>query len=130
MASTMGQPTPQVHQDPGMHQNQITAASAINVILGLWLIISPWIFAYTLMTGALWNSIIVGVIIVIVALIHFFNRSHLAWPSWINIVLGLWTIISPWVFGYSSVTNAMWNSVIVGVLVAAVAVWNIIASNS
>ncbi|TAK09879.1 MAG: hypothetical protein EPO39_01475 [Candidatus Manganitrophaceae bacterium] len=36
---------------------------------------------------------------------------------WINFILGLWLIISPFLLGYSHVRPAMWNEIIVGVLV-------------
>lgn len=36
---------------------------------------------------------------------------------WINFFLGLWLVISPFVLGYGNIRAAMWNEVIVGVLV-------------
>lgn len=36
---------------------------------------------------------------------------------WINFILGLWLIISPFLLGYSNVRPAMWNEMIVGILV-------------
>ncbi len=36
---------------------------------------------------------------------------------WINFILGLWLIISPFLLGYSNVRPAMWNEIIIGVLV-------------
>lgn len=36
---------------------------------------------------------------------------------WINFILGLWLIISSFLLGYSNVRPAMWNEIIVGVLV-------------
>lgn len=37
---------------------------------------------------------------------------------WINGLLGLWLIVAPFVLRYSNVRAAMWNEVIVGILVA------------
>lgn len=36
---------------------------------------------------------------------------------WMNFILGLWLIISPFLLGYSNVRPAMWNQIIIGVLV-------------
>ena len=46
-----------------------------------------------------------------------------AWEEWTNVVLGVWLAISPWVLGFSSHFAAMVNAVIVGVVVAALALW-------
>jgi hypothetical protein len=42
--------------------------------------------------------------------------------SWINFVLGLWLIIAPFALRYSTVSTAMWNNVIVGIVVAVLAI--------
>nr|WP_152946416.1 SPW repeat protein [Desulfofundulus thermobenzoicus] len=35
-----------------------------------------------------------------------------------GIIFGIWLIIAPFVLGYSHVVNAMWNDIILGILVA------------
>lgn len=45
------------------------------------------------------------------------------WQGWVNLILGLWLIISPWVLGFSTVAGAMWNSLIVGIVVAILSYW-------
>jgi len=39
------------------------------------------------------------------------------WQDWANLVLGVWLILSPWLLGFSGIPSAMWNAVIVGVVV-------------
>jgi len=39
--------------------------------------------------------------------------------GWIGIILGIWLIIAPFVLRYQNITNAMWNDIILGVLVVA-----------
>lgn len=95
---------------------------AVNALLGLWLVISPWLFVYAGHTAAAWNAWVVGVI-VLVAAIAALTRFH-EWEEWVNAVLGLWLIISPWLTGYAEVTAAVWNHVIVGILTAVLAVWS------
>jgi hypothetical protein len=41
-----------------------TAASWLNALLGIWLIISPWVYGFA-GTGQEWNSIVVGIIVLI-----------------------------------------------------------------
>ena len=45
------------------------------------------------------------------------------WQDPVNLVLGLWMIVSPWVLAYQAEPRPMWNSVIVGILIAAAAVY-------
>ena len=42
------------------------------------------------------------------------------WEEWLNLVVGLWVIVSPWVLGFQG-TTAMNVHVIIGVIVAALA---------
>lgn len=41
--------------------------------------------------------------------------------NWINLIAGLWLIFAPWLLGFSGTTYALWNSVILGLIVAIVA---------
>jgi len=38
--------------------------------------------------------------------------------GWIGIILGTWLIIAPFVLRHQNITYAMWNDIILGVLVA------------
>jgi SPW repeat-containing protein len=42
--------------------------------------------------------------------------------SWINFVLGLWLIIAPFVLRFSTDKMAMWDSVILGIVIAILAI--------
>ncbi|HHV56018.1 MAG TPA: SPW repeat protein [Firmicutes bacterium] len=42
----------------------------------------------------------------------------MTWQAWVNIILGLWLIVSPWVLKFSDQSTPMWNSIIVGIVVA------------
>lgn len=41
----------------------------------------------------------------------------MSYIPWFNFTLGLWLIISPFLLGYSHLRAAMWNEIIVGVLI-------------
>lgn len=38
-----------------------------NVVLGAWLLISPWVLGYSASTGLMWNAVITGALIVLFA---------------------------------------------------------------
>ena len=94
----------------------------VNVLLGLWLIVSPWALAFVANSTASWNVWIIGTIIAVAsaaALVAF----H-AWEEWVNIALAAWLIISPWIFGFADLQAAMWNQIIVGLIVGGLAIWS------
>jgi hypothetical protein len=104
---------------------QIRTASGINVILGIWLIISPWVYGYAgTATNAMSSSVIVGVLVLIFSALRYNTPHSRTVLSWANIVLGAWTVLSPWIFRLTDHTGYIFNSVIVGILVAALAIWS------
>ena len=40
----------------------------VNTGLGLWLVISPWILGFTPETSATWNTVIVGLVVLVMSL--------------------------------------------------------------
>ncbi len=93
----------------------------VNLLLGLWLFFTPF-FGFGMMTGAAaLNGYIFGAIIVVLSIVALFQPQF--WEEWINLFIGLWLIIAPFVLGYAVGMFFMWNSVIVGLLVGGAAVW-------
>ncbi|GGM95528.1 hypothetical protein GCM10007092_06270 [Thermus composti] len=90
-----------------------------NLVLGVWLILSPWLLGYSGTPAALWNAVLIGIVVGFMALLHL--RGGPMWEEWLNVLLGVWLILSPWILGFSGMANATWNAVIVGLLVGALA---------
>lgn len=99
--------------------------SWVNFILGLWLIVAPFVLPYRDISAALWNNVIVGVIIAVLAGWRALGKEsvRMTVTSWVVALLGLWTMIAPFVLRYAGNANAMWNGVIVGIVVAIVATY-------
>jgi len=112
------------------HYGQVRFASGINIIAGIWTIISPWVYGFYNGVGNVWNSVIVGIIIAIFAAIRFFGTAGTVWLSWINALLGIWLILSPWIYGFTDNTGRKWNSVIVGIVVLVLSIWSAVATSS
>jgi SPW repeat len=107
------------------HSSQIAIASGINVLLGIWLVVSPWFYGYaTASTDVTWNSVIVGLLIVICAAVRSFAPLRRAALSGVNILLGIWVLLSPWVYGYSADVPRLGTNVVVGIVVIALAIWS------
>ena len=92
-----------------------------NVVLGLWLAISPWARSYANAATPAWNAHIVGVIIAVAALAAL--TAFQQWEEWVNTALGAWLMVSPYVLGFSALTYPLWNQIIVGLAVAVLATW-------
>jgi hypothetical protein len=97
-------------------------ASGLNILAGIWVFISAWVFAGG-GAGAVWNSIIVGILIVIFAAIRM-SRSAPVWPAWLNVILGIWLIISPWIYGFALDSGRRTNDIIFGIVVIVLAIWS------
>ncbi len=100
-----------------------TALDIVNVVAGLGLFLSPWYLGYTDETYAAWNAWIVGAVVALVAIGALVAFSE--YEEWANLVLGLWSVVAPWVLGFSTVVAATWAHVIAGVVIAVLAAGNI-----
>ena len=50
-------------------------------------------------------------------------RAWTRWQSWLNVIVGIWMFISPWVLRYTDVSDGALNAWIFGVVTVLVAVW-------
>jgi hypothetical protein len=91
-------------------------------ILGIWLVLSPWALHFNLETRALENALVVGALILLAEVVEL--SVFRDWEEWINVVAGAWLAVSPWALGIVSAT-ARWNFVIVGVVVVALALYEL-----
>lgn len=90
-------------------------ASRITLLAGVWLFISPWIYADHGYPDA-WNIRIAGVLIFLFALMRL-NRPSAVGLSWANTILGIWIFVSPWVYGYTGRTGEVIISLVTGLIV-------------
>ncbi len=93
----------------------------LNVILGVWLFLSPWILGFSGAGNAAWNAWIIGVAIVVFAAIAVSTPRQ--WEEIVNLLLGIWMVISPWVLACAGTRAAEANAIIVGLLVILFAGW-------
>lgn len=107
------------------------AAQAIDglaLLAGLYLAISPWVVAFNGQTRISVNNLITGLLLAALALGFASAYGRTYGLTWIAPILGIWTIVSPWVIR-SATTETIWNNVVTGVVIlllglAAMAVGN------
>ena len=95
-------------------------ASWINIALGIWVIISPFVVQFARLPAAMWNNVIDGIVILVLAIIRTSATRHPGW-SWPNVILGIWMIISPFALG-AMTTAILWNNILLGIMIALIAI--------
>lgn len=114
----------------------------VTFVLGLWTIASPFLFFIPgtagspapAVSGAMdwsfyassivqWNFYIVGLALAVVGIVALY--SHRLWEEWIDVILGVWLLISPWALRYTTQSILTWDAVITGLVIAVLAVWTL-----
>jgi SPW repeat len=96
------------------------AAAILNVIAGIWLIISPFVLGYT-GGDATWNPIVFGAFVGILALARTVGGVRAVWLSWLNMAIGVWLFSAA--FWLADSSQASWNVGILGVVVFVLGAW-------
>jgi hypothetical protein len=99
------------------------AIDLVNVFLGYCLALAPGLapegLGFTGEMAAAWNAWIVGAAIALIAFGALFAFRE--WEEWVNLALGVWAILAPWLLGFATVTAAMYAHVIIGLIVGVLA---------
>jgi heme/copper-type cytochrome/quinol oxidase subunit 3 len=103
----------------GTREAKETAIDLVNVILGLCLVFAPWALGFTSEMAATRNAWIVGAAIALIALGALFAFRE--WEEWVNLALGVWAILAPWLLGFATVAAALYAHVIIGLIVGVLA---------
>lgn len=94
----------------------------VNVILGLWLAASAWVFVLNAGDGPIvWSSWSAGGAIVALAAFSMYKPSVRA--DALGVMVGIWLMVSPWMLGLSHLSSAAMNAIIMGLLVVGYALW-------
>jgi hypothetical protein len=110
------------------HSGQVSAASGLDVLAGIWLIISPWALHFSSLSTTTANAVVLGVVIACLALSRFFGGAG-PWASWVNFALGIWVLISPWVLTYAIYATPRQNAVLMGIIVLILGFWCAVAGS-
>ena len=95
-----------------------------DVVIGVWLIGSPWILGFWLDKPAMGNACGVGVGLIVYNLMCAARQTD-SGQEIINILLGLWLIASPFALGFSAQIAQSVNVALTGCLVVVLAIWQL-----
>jgi hypothetical protein len=85
-----------------------------NLLLAIVLFTAPWFFAHASRTAVVDLRLSSAAIIILsLAAIIAFST----WEEWVNLLLGLWLVVSPWLLGFAH-TRAMHYSIAIGAAIA------------
>jgi hypothetical protein len=104
-------------EDAMENWNNAKLCDVANLVLGAVLFFSPWMFGFE--AGKISeNANITGLVIAIIAIAAL--AAFAVWEEWLNLIVGLWALVSPWVLGFQG-TTAMTVHVVIGLAVAVLA---------
>jgi hypothetical protein len=87
-----------------------------NFVLGVLLFVSPWALGYADQEMAARIAWIGGLIVAILSFAAIIKFAE--WEEWVNLLVGLAVIVSPFAFGFTGVTHAVLAHYVLGFLIA------------
>jgi hypothetical protein len=96
-------------------------AEGLVLLTGLYLAISPWVVGFDAMRSITVNNLITGIALSLMGagLASAYGRMH--GLAWVAPIVGIWTIITPWVIrGGVATTATIANNVAVGAVAVVV----------
>ncbi|MET8989653.1 SPW repeat protein [Nonomuraea wenchangensis] len=95
------------------------ALDGLTLLAGLYLAISPWVASFTQLGRLTVSNLVTGLAVAALAVgfATAYGRTH--GLAWVAPVIGVWTIIAPWVmYGSAAPGGAVLNNVVVGIWIA------------
>lgn len=99
------------------------APNALNILLGAALVLAPWYLGLGYDTAAARNAFISGGAITAIAVLALSKTYD--WEEYLNLALGLWVSMAPWVLGFAEAGSATWLHLVIGLAVAALAAFEL-----
>lgn len=101
-------------------------------VLGLWLIASPWIVGFGDLTAAMWNGVLGGIVVAVLAMAAILQYRE--WEEWVDGLVGVWFVLSPWILGFAGFAaetatghlGASINFVLAGLIAMGLSAWSLV----
>jgi hypothetical protein len=112
------------------YPNASKSGSSLVLVAGLWFFASPWVYGSYLLRES-WNNWIVGAVITILAIVRLstVDLKRTQWITLVNCLLAIWIFVSPWIYQYRDNEDRLINSVCVGVILFAVALFSAVTAS-
>ena len=97
----------------------------VTLVLGLWIIVSPWILGFAATANAAWTYYLVGALVTIFSAIALIGGRGPA-PHWVVGLFAAWFAGSPWMLNYATLNVAAATAVVTGIVTAVLAIWALV----
>lgn len=98
-------------------RSQVQVAGGLSVVAGLWLIVSPWVLGFSNARTPTVDVVVVGAVVGALALMRARGAPDAEWLSWLNALVALWLVVSPWALKFAADRTPFWNALALGVIV-------------
>jgi len=102
------------------HADQLKFASGLAALVGLYMLLATWM--QDLDIGNQLNGIVLGGTAMILGTARY-CRVVGSWAGWAVALIGVWFILSPWLYRYAG-DAWMWNSIVVGIAMVVFGAWS------
>jgi hypothetical protein len=86
----------------------------LNLLLGLWMVVSTWIIGHDSGSAAIVNYYVVGLAVAAFAIAAL--TAFRIWEEWINLILGTWLLVSPFFLGFSASAIGL-NTLVIAIFI-------------
>jgi hypothetical protein len=100
-------------------------ATVVTALIGIWFIIAPWALGFVSHGAMMATSIIGGAILLVLGgMATLYSRVFReSWLHVLNVAVGVWFAIAPWVLSESNRTGTLWTSLLGGLAVVILGSW-------
>lgn len=102
------------------HADQLKYASGIAALVGFYMLLATWM--QDLDIGNQLNGVVLGGVATILGTARY-CRAAGPWAGWVVSLIGVWFILSPWLYRYAG-ESWMWNSIVVGIAMVMLGAWS------
>ena len=103
---------------------RLRISTLIIVLVAIWLMLSPFVLDYNHLRDSAWNAIAVAWVAAFIAGLRVTGAADEGWLSWVNALIGLYLIASPWIWGDADNLTLVVNHVICGLFITGMAAWS------
>ena len=106
-----------------MHLSTRRWQDQLMVLIGVWLLVSPWVFDYSVDSAPAINATVSGAVIALLAAFDLVKTY--VWAVLLNIVLGAWVTVSPWLVDTAQDAAMTTSLVVAGIATMVLGMWEL-----
>ena len=98
-------------------------------LLGLALIVAPFVLGFNTDTNAMWSSIVLGAVILVASVLEGAFRDASNWEYWLGALAGILAVVAPFLLQFNTPEQStqMWTSIILGAVISLLCIYEISA---